>query len=257
MNRAHLLPLAACCWALLSVGTDRGGGFAQAANVAGYVSLAGGGPQLDLSRTVIYLDARPDLVSAPPPDGQRPQIAQHDKAFAPDLLVVVQGTTVEFPNWDPFSHNVFSRSRAASFDLERYEQGQSKSYTFNSVGVVQVFCNIHPQMRAVLLVVPNRWFTRADAQGRFALPDVPPGPHVLVAWHERAGEQPQSIDVPFEGLREVGLTLAAQAVRERVASPVRRKAPPGVERGLGVKRERLNLPVVNDAHPAPGPRGKR
>jgi plastocyanin len=205
----------------------------------------------------VYLEARNDLPSAPPSDNERPQIAQHDKTFNPDLLVIVRGTTVEFPNWDPFSHNVFSRSRAASFDLERYEQGQSKSYQFNNVGVVQVFCNIHPTMRAVLLVVPNRCFTRADAQGKFTLPEVPPGPHTLVVWHERAGEQRQQINVPADGLREINLTLAAQPVRERAAAPARRKAPPGVERGLGVKRERLNLPVVNGAHPAPNnPRGR-
>jgi plastocyanin len=254
MHRNILLPLVA----LMSVATAPAwlcSAAAQAAPVAGYVSVSGG-PQTDLSRTVIYLEARPDLANTPPADGPRPQIAQHDKAFTPDLLVVVQGTTVEFPNWDPFSHNVFSRSRAASFDLDRYEQGQSKSYTFNTVGVVQVFCNIHPQMRAVLLVVPNRCFTRADAQGRFVLPDVPPGQHVLVAWHERGGEQRQTIDVLPQGLREVSVTLAAQPLRERTASPARRKAP-GVERGLGVKRERLNLPVVGGAHPAPNPRGSR
>jgi len=109
-------------------------------------------------------------------------------------------------------------------------------------------------MRAVLLVVPNRCFTRVDAQGRFMLSDVPPGQHALVVWHERGGEQRQTINVPYEGLRDVGMTLAAQPVRERAPSPVRRRAP-GVERGLGVKRERLNLPVVNGAHPAPNQRG--
>jgi plastocyanin len=252
MDRFLPFLLVVPCWIALA-----GDGVSQAASVAGQVSISGG-PQVDLSRAVVYLDARPDLANPPPPDDQRPQIAQHDKAFTPNLLVITQGTTVEFPNWDPFSHNVFSRSRAASFDLERYEQGQSKSYAFNSVGVVQVFCNIHPQMRAVLVVVPNRHFVRADGQGRFLLNDVPHGPHTLVVWHERGGEQRQSIHVPVDGLRDVGLAMTVQQARERTPSAsVKRRAPPGAERGLGVKRERLNLPIVGGAHPAPKTGGKR
>jgi plastocyanin len=211
----------------------------------------------DLSRAVIYLDAHPELISEPPAEGQRPQIAQQGKAFVPDLLVVTRGTTVEFPNWDPFSHNVFSRSRAASFDLDRYPQGQSKSYQFKEVGVVQVFCNIHPQMRAVLVVVPNECVTRADAQGRFVLANVPPGRHVLVAWHERGGEQRQTIDVPDGGLRDVVVTLSGETTRERAEPRAQRSNRSGVERGLGVKRERLNLPTVNDTHPAPSGRPRR
>ncbi len=222
---------------------------ANAADVTGVVSIAAGGQEP--SRLVVFLDADPSLAPAPP-DGQRPQIVQKGKAFVPDLLVVSQGTTVEFPNWDPFSHNVFSRSQAASFDLDRYGQGQSKSVTFNNVGLVQIFCNIHPQMKASLLVVPNRYFARADTQGRFALRDVPPGRYVLIGWGLRAGEQRQMIEVPPEGLRNIAIALSGASTREAPAEP--RDAvvrDPGVARGLGVKRERLNLPIIQDLHPAP------
>jgi hypothetical protein len=143
-------------------------------------------------------------------------------------------------------------AQAASFDLDRYGQGQSKSVTFNNVGLVQIFCNIHPQMKASLLVVPNRYFARADSQGRFAIRDVPPGRYVLIGWGLRAGEQRQTIVVPPEGLRDVAVALPVAAVRDAPAEP---REPvsrdPGVARGLGVKRERLNLPVVQDLHPAP------
>jgi len=229
---------------------------AHAATISGSVTLAPGGAENgDLSRVVVYLDSDPALASPIPPNAPRPQIVQRNKAFNPDLLVVVQGTTVEFPNWDPYSHNVFSRSAAASFDLERYPQGQSKSYTFNTAGVVQIFCNIHPQMRAVLLVVPNRFFVRTDSQGRFVLKDVPPGRYTLVGWDARGGEQRLPIAVGPEGVRDVTLALAANAAAPRAqAEPaVEQAGPPGVGRGLGVKRERLGLPVVGDTHPAPPP----
>jgi plastocyanin len=228
----------------------------KAADITGVVSIAAGGQEP--SRLIVFLDADPSLTATLPPEGARPQIVQKGKAFVPDLLIVSQGTTVEFPNWDPFSHNVFSRSQAASFDLDRYGQGQSKSVTFNNVGLVQIFCNIHPQMKASLLVVPNRYFARADSQGRFAIRDVPPGRYVLIGWGLRAGEQRQTIVVPPEGLRDLNIALPGTTARDIAAEP-REPASrdPGVARGLGVKRERLNLPVVQDTHPAPTPQANR
>jgi len=226
----------------------------RAADVSGRIVLDGGETSRgQLARTMVFLEEHPQLRAAPP-EGPRPQIVQRGKAFVPDLLVVVQGTTVEFPNRDPFSHNVFSRSRAAQFDLERYRQGESKSYSFDTAGVVQLFCNIHPQMKATVLIVPNRCFTRADTRGNFTLRDVPPGRFVLVAWHENAGHQRFTLDVPPDGRRGVQVTLAATTVRPQAAPQARTR---GVERGLGVKRQRLNLPVVTDSHPAPPPRGGR
>src|SRR5437867_4173159 len=93
----------------------------RAVVIGGNISLTAGGANQsqELSRAVVYFDAHPALSGDARRDEPRPQIVQRDKAFVPDLLVVPQGTTVEFPNWDPFSHNVFSRSRAAPFDLDR------------------------------------------------------------------------------------------------------------------------------------------
>ena len=157
-----------------------------------------------------------------------------------------------FPNWDPYSHNVFSRSRAAQFDLDRYSQGVSKSYTFNSVGMVQLFCNIHPQMRAVLLVVPNRHFTLADDKGHFALNGVPPGEYALVTWHSRAGARRQSVVFDSPSTPGIEVTLSSRPRRTRSPSKRSRRAQ-GVERGLGLKRERLNLPVVQDSQRVSSP----
>jgi plastocyanin len=221
--------------------------------IKGRVTL-GGGMSLqkpDLSRSVIYLASEPSLDAEP--IGSKPQIiAQRDKAFVPNFLVVVRGTTVEFPNWDRFDHNVFSRSAAApAFDLDRYPYGQSKSRLFEKLGVVQIFCNIHPQMKCVVMVTPNRYFARADAEGRFELKDVPPGRFELVVWHERCEPQRQAIEVQPGGVLDVALALEESRQRILNSSDMDRRRSYGVERGLGVKREVLNLPVVKDCHPAP------
>ena len=129
----------------------------------------------DLTRAVLYLAADPslDALAGPLP---KAIMGQKDKTFVPSFIVAPVGTLVEFPNWDHISHNVFSRSKAApAFDLDRYPFGYSKSRIFDKVGVVQVFCNIHQQMRAMIVVTPNPFFVRPDAEGRFEFKGVPLG----------------------------------------------------------------------------------
>ena len=223
--------------------------------IQGRVSIGGGFDfqKPDLSRVVVYLASDPVLDAMPIPS-ERPQVAQQHKAFVPNFLAVPCGTWVEFPNWDHFDHNVFSRSKAApAFDLDRYPYGQSKSRQFDKVGVVQVFCNIHPFMRAMIVVTPNKFFTRADSEGRFEIKDVPPGQYDLVAWQERCGEQHHPIRVVAGQAPELSLVLDENRASILANDPPERRGGYGVERGLGVKRERLDLPVVKDAHPAPPP----
>jgi plastocyanin len=230
--------------------------------VTGRVTIATGwaAPKPDLSRAVVYLASEPTLdaesATAPAP----PQvIAQRDKTFVPNFLVVPRGTEVEFPNWDRFDHNVFSRSAAApAFDLDRYPYGQSKTRRFDKLGVVQIFCNIHPQMKCVVMVTPNRFFARVGSDGRFELRDVPAGRYELVVWHERCDEQRQVIEVVpgggdggGGGVADVAFTLEESRKRILSSSNPSRRRSSGVERGLSVKREPLNLPVVKESHPAP------
>jgi len=201
----------------------------------------------DLTRAVVYLDSHEQLDAAPR-QTDLATIAQKRKRFIPDFLAVSMGTVVEFPNWDDFDHNVFSRSEAApAFDLDRYPRGQAKSRVFEKVGVVQVFCNIHPQMRATVVVAPNRYFDAADEAGEAVLEGVPPGTYELVAWHAHCEEHRQTIEVADDGA-EVTITL-----REERASILRerpRDSGYGVEAGLGIGREALDLPVVEESHPA-------
>ena len=207
----------------------------------------------DYTRVVVYLASDP-VLDAVPHSIDHATVAQKNKAFNPNFTVVPRGTDVEFPNWDNFDHNVFSCSKAApAFDLDRYPRGQSKTRTFDKVGVVQVFCNIHPSMRAIIFVTPNVYFCRADSAGKFELSDVPPGHYELVAWNERCGETRLPVVVQTDGAPEVSLTLSENRQNIVANDLGTHDAGYGVERGLGIKRERLNLPVVTDVHPSLDP----
>jgi hypothetical protein len=105
------------------------------------------------------------------------------QTLRPRILVVLPGTSVEFPNHDSLFHNIFSVSPAKPFDLGRYGRGESKRVTFDKPGLVNVYCKLHPNMAAYILVVPNRAFARPDSSGRFVLPPLPKGRYVVNVWH--------------------------------------------------------------------------
>jgi plastocyanin len=206
----------------------------------------------DLAHVVVYLASDP-VLDAIPPDAKSAEMDQRDKAFVPKFLVVPRTTSVEFPNWDHFDHNVFSRSKAApAFDLDRYAYGMSKSREFENAGVIQVFCNVHPDMRAIIFVTPNPLFSRVDDDGQFEIPNVPSGKYDVVVWSDRCNEQHQSVSV--DSIASASLTFTLEEDRQSIfTNDPPRPSSYGTERGLNVKRERLNLPVVPDAHPAPQP----
>lgn len=139
----------------------------------------------ELANLVLYLDSvAPAEAGEWTPAPEHPAIEQRDETFVPHVLPVLRGSTVEFPNKDPLFHNVFSLSSTRSFDLGRYPKGTSKSVRFDRAGVVQVFCHIHSDMSAIVLVLANPFFT-VPATGRYVIDGVPPGDYRLVAWHER------------------------------------------------------------------------
>jgi hypothetical protein len=112
---------------------------------------------------------------------------QVNRRFSPDLLIVPVGTTVSFPNMDPIFHNIFSLSRPKSFDLGSYDKGETRKVKFSKPGVEFVYCHLHPNMAAAIVVTPNRWFAQVDGSGHYRIPNVPPGKYTLVAWHKAAG----------------------------------------------------------------------
>jgi plastocyanin len=136
------------------------------------------------SHVAVYLDGVQDLTYT---RVAQALIEQKDRRFVPDLAVVPAGSTVSFPNFDPIFHNVFSLSKAKSFDLGNYPYGQTRFVTFTTPGIVAVYCHLHPNMAATIVVTPNRWAARVGENGAFTLRDVPPGTYAVVAWHKAVG----------------------------------------------------------------------
>ena len=159
----------------------------------------------ETSKVVVYVTG---ARSASPPAPIRARIAQKDEQFRPQLTAVTTGSTIDFPNEDPFFHNVFSLSRAGPpFDLLRYRSGESRSHTFNRAGIVKVFCHLHAQMNAVIVVFDHPWFTIPAETGAFRLENVPAGALTAVAWHERIGEVRSKIQIKPGAETQVSFTL--------------------------------------------------
>ncbi len=145
----------------------------------------------ELPNVVVFVGL-PGRASAAP---GRATVRQVGEMFAPRVVAVSTGSMVEFPNDDPFFHDVFSLSRAATFDLGRYPRGESRTRRFDRSGLVKVFCHFHSHMTALIRVFDHPYFAIPDDSGRFVIRDVPPGSHRVVAWHERVGEVGHEITV--------------------------------------------------------------
>lgn len=160
-------------------------------------------PLPELKNVVIFFADLPAAKGAP----VQAEIAQKDEQFAPHVVAVTAGSSVAFPNQDPFFHNVFSLSRGASFNLGRYPSGSSRSKVFARPGIVKVFCEIHSQMSAVIRVFDHEWYTVPAEDGTFAIGNVPPGDHILVAWHERIGERRDRVTIRAGATSQLHFTL--------------------------------------------------
>jgi plastocyanin len=120
-----------------------------------------------------------------PAVAQSPQLVQRNKSFEPHVLVVRVGTVVQFPNKDPFFHNIFSLYDGKRFDLGLYEAGTTRSVRFDRPGVSFLFCNIHAEMSAVVIAVDTPYFAISDRAGRVSIPNVPDGRYIMHVWYER------------------------------------------------------------------------
>jgi plastocyanin len=127
-------------------------------------------------------DKRPAATGHPGPF----RLVQKNKMFTPHLLVVPTGSSVEFPNEDPFFHNVFSLFNGKRFDLGLYESGTSRAVRFDREGVSYIFCNIHPEMGAVVLALSTPYWGVSNANGEVEIAEVPPGNYRLHVWSETA-----------------------------------------------------------------------
>ena len=183
---------------------------APAGDIAGRVELTekGGKKATDLSDVVVYIEN-----SKARPKAAREVVRMKSKAFAPHVLAIGTGTTVDFPNEDPILHNVFSVSQEG-FDLGLYKRPKSASRTFDRPGVYTVYCNIHPQMSATVVVLDHPYFATAAKDGSFRIAGVPAGHYKLFAYHERSGEGgPVMVKVTAAGETTAHIALDASAFK--------------------------------------------
>lgn len=207
-----LVTLALCSLTFVDTST----GATTTGSLTGAITVVKGSTKLaDHSKVVVYIDGVRDTTGTKP----KHVIRQKDVQFTPRLSVIVKGTTVDFPNDDKIFHNVFSASRAARFDLGLYRSGTSKSVEFKRTGVVDVFCNIHPEMISRVLVVPNHHFATTDAKGQFRIDGIPAGTYDVVVWHPNGTEVQKSVKI------EPGkaATLTTQIDEGEKPKPHRRK----------------------------------
>ncbi len=190
---AAMVPAIVCLGAAVLGGTRVSTADARDARstLAGLVELLGrDGKRSPAANTVVWI---PGI--APEDAGGAPVMASKDKRFAPHVLAVAAGTEVSFPNVDPIFHNVFSLSPENRFDLGLYRKGAAKSVHMVSPGLVRVFCNIHADMAAFVMVLDHAAFTVTGPDGRYRFASVPAGAHVVHVWNERAANQERAITI--------------------------------------------------------------
>jgi plastocyanin len=197
--------------AVLVVARDAGSK-PQVGSVKGSVSVTKAGKAKgDNGGAVVYLEKVP---GTPPVPKDHAIIRQRGKQFDPPLSVVVKGTTVDFPNEDKIFHNVFSVSRPARFDLGLYKSGDKKSVEMKRTGVVDVYCNIHPDMIAKVKILENAYYTITGKDGTFKIENVPAGEYPIVAWLATGDEAKGTVKVAAGGSAEVKLEVTEVAKKE-------------------------------------------
>ena len=160
---------------------------AQDVELKGKVQLTTSGRQVkDASKLVVWLTPvgnTPPVTAPLQKNSKIPQLIQRDKSFHPSLLVIPAGGKVEFPNQDPFFHNVFSLFDGKRFDLGLYESGTTRFVQFDKPGISFIFCNIHPQMSAVVISLDTPYYAISDGNGDISIKDVAPGRYQMHVFH--------------------------------------------------------------------------
>ena len=175
-------------------------GAAHAGTITGKVS----GRAAD---SVVYVDAIP--AKTIPGSAKHPVMDQKNLSFQPHILVVQQGTMVDFLNSDSVSHNVFwtaiGGNKKLGHNLGTWPQGQTRSFKFDNPGIVSVLCNVHPEMSGFIVVSPTPYFAQTDSAGNYKIENVPDGSYTITAWHE--GVKPVSQKVTVSGNAQADVTL--------------------------------------------------
>ncbi len=157
-------------------------------------------------KAAVYLESEEADRTKYPLPPRNPALNQHHLQFHPQVLPILVGTTVDFPNRDNLFHNVFSYSQPKEFDLGRYPKDDSRSVTFAAPGTVRVYCDIHSQMSATILVLHNPYFASPSDDGTFLIPDVPTGKYTIVFWYGRDAVERRAVTVRTGESTEVDFT---------------------------------------------------
>lgn len=160
----------------------------------------------ELQNVVVFVRL-PDGAAPPALTTTRAVVRQTDEEFVPHVVAITRGSVVEFPNDDLVFHNVFSLSRASTFDLGRYPKGATRTVTFARPGIVKVYCHLHSHMSALVRVFDHPHFTVVGADGTFTLDGLEPGTYDVVAWHERVGEARTQVTVTAGSPAAVSFSL--------------------------------------------------
>jgi plastocyanin len=192
------------------VGTSEGG--AQA--VSGRVTILErlGEVTEDLQNVVVYLEAVGAPPRSQPSAPANSVIALQSRQFSPRVRVIMQGSRIEFPNQDPFSHNVFSKTNGG-FDTGSFGRGKTRDQLFQQAGVYALYCNVHPRMTAFVIALNTPYYTQAGVDGRFVFDSVPPGNYKLHVWHDRTNAQVRDVRVTATGVRNLAVELDAKGYK--------------------------------------------
>ena len=180
--------------------------------VTGQVSLKEreGEQTEDLTDVIVWLEAAGPVKRLAPATAV---IQLKSRQFAPRVRVVPEGSKIEFPNEDSFSHNVFSKAQNGAFDTGVYPRGRKHDQTFKEAGVFPIYCNIHPRMTGYVVVLNSPYFAQAADDGRFNIAAVPAGTYVVHVWHDRAPESTQKLTVAGAGAQVGRVELDARGYR--------------------------------------------
>jgi plastocyanin len=206
---AELSGITMLCAVLASTGTAQG-----TTAVRGQVAILErpGEVTEDLGNVVVYLEPAGASARARTVAPTNTVIALQSRQFSPRVRVVTEGSKVEFPNQDPFNHNVFSKLNGG-FDTGVYGRGKAREQVFRDPGVYPLYCNVHPRMTAFVITLKTPYFTQVGADGRFLLDSVPPGHYKLHVWHDRASTRVRDLNVPTTGVANLREELDARGYK--------------------------------------------
>lgn len=139
--------------------------------------------------------------------GKNPVLTQKDASFIPKVLPILKGTTVDIKNEDKIYHNVFSLSDPKPFNIGRRPEGETVPQTFNKSGLIRVFCDIHPNMSAFIVVLDNPYYVKVNSKGEYTLTNLPPGKYIVHAWHYNSDADPVEITIGANETKTIDFSL--------------------------------------------------